>query len=247
VRSIAITQVAGRVGATMLAVNLVHKDVWPRGERMMLSLNPADAGDLFFRFGFPEGQNIYLDQSALFSDASSLVALGVDVGLPNRRTPSPLYTTDPANWVIPVLPQPSFTTAPDPMRPPWWDVVVNKALDVDLDTIIDAGRILPDSYGIHQRVFDYVDEIYLLVSSEWELQKAQVVISRLSKKITLVLVGDTGMLEENVDQFGFQKTLLLPWNNKIADELAKNTVATAGKSRVMRQYLQLLAEVTANE
>ncbi|WP_276972103.1 hypothetical protein [Ferrimicrobium acidiphilum] len=246
-RSVAITQISGRVGATVLALNLVHHDVWPRDERILMSLNPADSGDLFFRFGFPEQQSIYLDPSELVGDASSIISLGYDIGVPNRRMPSRLYTTEPSNWILPVLPQPSYSAAPDPLQSPWWDTALNKALDVDLDVIIDAGRILPDFYGIHRRVFEYSDEIYLLISSEWEMQKAQVVASRFSKKITLVLVGNAAALEENVTQFGFQNTLLLPWNQKIDAELAKNTVATAGKERVMRPYLQLLAEVTDHE
>jgi len=242
-KSIAIMQISGGVGASTLAMNLVHLSVWPHAKRVLLSLNPSDAGDIFFQFGFPEQNSIYLDPSELYAE-NSIVSLGYDVGDPNKRMPSKLALADPENWILPIVPQPTFTSPLDPRQSPWWDLLLSKSMDADVDTIIDAGRILPDYYGIHRRVFEFVDAAYLLIASEWELEKAKVVASRYSAKTTLVLVGDAINLEEKTDPFGFTRTLLMPKNDKLAAEFARVTVATSGKPRLMREYLQLLAEIT---
>ncbi len=242
-RSIAIMQISGGSGATTLAMNLAHLSVWPNAKRIMLSLNPADAGDIFFRFGFPEQNSIYVDPSELYAE-HSVISLGYDVGAPDRRMPSKLALTTPDNWVLPIVPQPSFTAPLDPRQPPWWELLLSKSADADVDTIIDAGRILPDYYGIHRRIFDYADTVYLLIASEWELQKAKVVASRHSAKTVLVLVGEAASLEEKVDPFGFSETLLMPHDKRLAAEFAKATVATEAKERAVRGYLQLLAEIS---
>lgn len=228
----------------MLAVNLAHTEIWPRNERLLLPLNPADSGDLFFRFGFLEQHSIYLSQEDLLNESTSLAGVSFDIGVPNRRAPLPIPNADPSKWILPVLPQPSFTSAPSPTAPPWWDTVLSKATTLDLDLIIDVGRLLPDYMGIDRRVFEYVDQVYLLVTSEWELRKAQVVASKYSQKIVIVLVGAMAMNESEVVSFGFKKTLEMPWSKKIEDEFARVTIATHGKPRVMRPYLELLAEMT---
>ena len=245
-KSIVIMQVSGGSGASTLAMNLVHASVWPKAKRVLLSLNPADSGDIFFQFGFPDQNSIYLDPVELYSE-TSIVSLGYDVGLPDRRMPSKLALADPENWVLPIVPQPTFTSPLDPRQSPWWDILLSKSVDADVDTVIDAGRILPDYYGIHRRLFEFADDVYLLISSEWELEKAKAVASRYSAKTTLVLVGDAVNLEEKTDPFGFTKTLLMPKNDKMASEFARATVATSAKPRLMRGYLQLLAEITEIE
>lgn len=247
-RSVAIMQMSGGVGATTLALNLVHIDVWPRSDRILLSMSPTDSGDLFFRFGFRQNTKSdaysYLDYSDLHGPPG-IISLGWDVGNADRTLPRALSSLSSSEWILPIVPQPRFSDAISVSDHAWWNVLLDKASQSDLDVIIDAGRALPDGFGVTRQVIEFADVVYLLVRDHWELAKAKETVVRFSQKIIPILVGEEMFsFGAEVGDYDLARPLQMEWNKKTARLLRSNFLAIRHSSKAIKPYVALLAEIT---
>jgi MinD-like ATPase involved in chromosome partitioning or flagellar assembly len=228
---VAVTQVAGGVGATVLAANLTN--LWPVPNRVLMELG-ITGGSLMRVMGF---ENQLGSAEVVPSD---IVKDGYDLGTPDAVAPK-LAELEPEHWELPVLPAPGIPDFPRPGNPFWWQQRVELALDARLDVIVDLGVVAPEHLGIHNRVLNAASVVLVVVRTIDEARHAVARLSLYRDRLALVVVSRLRSLPEEITQAteGVVCAGVLPFDDDITRNLWRNMLVMDSKAKKpSRQYLE---------
>jgi MinD-like ATPase involved in chromosome partitioning or flagellar assembly len=224
---IAITQVAGGVGATVLAANLTN--LWPVPNRVLMELG-ITGGALLRVMGFEHQLG-----TADFADIKD----GYDLGTPETVAPK-LAELGPEEWELPVLPAPGIPDFPRPGQPFWWQQRLELAFNSPLDVICDLGVVAPEHLGIHNRVLNAASVILVVVRTIDEARHAVARLSLYKDRLALVVVSRLRSLPEEITQAasGVVCAGVLPFDDDITRYLWRNMLVVDSKAKQVRRYLE---------
>jgi len=227
---IAITQVAGGVGATTLAANLTN--VWPSHSRILMELG-VTGGSLVQTMGF--------DSRAceIPPTLSDLVTNGYEFGSSGDK-PSSLSYGNREEWELPVVPGPIVPDFPHPGEPSWWQRRVDLAVESNLDVIVDLGRVAPEHMIIHNRILNSAAVILVVVRNINEARTAMSRLTLYQDRLAIAVISRLRSSPQEISDAleGRDCAEVLRFDDDIADHLWRGTLVTESKIKKPRkEYL----------
>ena len=235
---IAITQVAGGVGATTLATNLTN--VWPAHSRILMELG-VTGGSLIQIMGFDSRSCV------IPPTLTDLVTNGYEFGS-EGNTPASLSYGDMEEWELPVVPGPVVPDFPRPGEPAWWQRRVDLAVESNLDVIVDMGRVAPEHMIIHNRILNSAAVILVVVRN---VSEARTAVSRLTlyqDRLAIAVISRLRSSPQEISEQldGRECAEVLRFEDDIADHLWRGTLVTESKIKKPRkEYLDAVNQLAA--